>query len=237
MRTTPSRAATTRNQVVALFSRRAETRYPPSARRSRNEASCQRQGMAGKTRSHLGVASPGRRAPTLQEHFLHGLCSQEIAFQRERTVGEARIAAPRLVAVTERKLLFSPARACLPDWPGLVGVQVVLADGFSEAIRRLIAGNGLSGVHTPCQVPRPFAERTGIGIALEEISDVFGLGLFQRPGGSLQRLTLLDREPDGQGGGGYGEKLPVVLRQARQNALSAQFLCLTAFVLPGSFST
>ena len=41
----------------------------------------------------------GRRAPALQQHLVHGLRREEIAFQRERAVGEVGEAAPRLVAV------------------------------------------------------------------------------------------------------------------------------------------
>ena len=59
MRTGPSWPATRRNQVVALCPRRALTRWPPSALRSVNEASCQRHGAAGKMRTMPVSRRPG----------------------------------------------------------------------------------------------------------------------------------------------------------------------------------
>src|ERR1035438_7952512 len=59
----PSRPATMRNHVVTLFSRRAETLCPFSARKSSNDALCQRQGAAGDRRQTPRPPEPGSGLP------------------------------------------------------------------------------------------------------------------------------------------------------------------------------
>ena len=98
-RSTPARLASIRNQVVASRSRLADTRWPPSARRSSNDASCHSPRRRREDPNDFRVAHARRRAPALQQHLVHGVHRQEVALERERPVGEAREAGPRLIAV------------------------------------------------------------------------------------------------------------------------------------------